>query len=308
MIALDGRTPARPRIRRSLPKPLIFNTASTPGPECSLTQGPQSPLDRLKQLNEQILTVPQAYCAKPRTSQACVAALQGFYRRAVALDPVLSAQFGGRDPVNVVCASPQVGKDPTARKASRAATMPVSANASTPPPRSISGPAVHASWPSLTTPSRAKKQGPTRQEVDDLERDWWSSEAAAMWYGPRPGNRLITVSLGDAGSINRAQRADSWESVASAVSGTSDVAESSGDGSAGAASGQSGQAGNGGNEGDDADIHRKASCRTSGAEGHRARHDLAVHLKPHSWSSGIIRRSEGFARLHHKCVARPVKA
>ena len=312
MSGTTGMSPTRRRVRRVTPNPLIFNTASTAGDECSLTHGLQGPLDRLQQLHTQILTVLKAYCAKQHTSHAYVVALREFYRRVVALDPVLSAQFGDCDPAEVVCASPQRA-ELNAKQVRRGSMTPVAANTTRPAPRRLLTPLRQPTSPSPSRARPVRKEGPTAQEVDELEKDWWSSEVAAMWYGPRPGNRLITMSAGDAAPAKRRQSAESWVSgvsVASGMSGMSDVTESSGEELITPRMVDVQPAGSNLKPGGglDAVAERKSESLVVLGTSHE-RVDQSVHFRPHSGSSGFIKRSGGFAGLlSSRSLARAVKA
>lgn len=39
----------------------------------------------------------------------------------------------------------------------------------------------------LTSPELEKRQGPSKEDVDRLEKEWWESDIVVAWYGPRPG-------------------------------------------------------------------------------------------------------------------------
>lgn len=130
-----------------------------------------SPREKLEALTAQILQVLKAYANTPMHSLVYLAHLKDFYRKALDLDPNANPD----DSAETICQAPSPsgafppGPSPGKGRASFKLDKTIL------PRRDSSGTVME----------------PNAMEVDKLEREWWSSEIVAAWYGPRPGSRTV---------------------------------------------------------------------------------------------------------------------
>jgi hypothetical protein len=108
-----------------------------------------------------------------------LAQLKDFYRRAIDLDP-----HANPDDPETLCnhQSPSPPLTPAANGVSPPGPSPGKER-----PR-------HKLDKALNLPRRDSSGcivKPSAADVDSLEREWWSSEVVAAWYGPRPGSRMV---------------------------------------------------------------------------------------------------------------------
>ena len=163
-------------LRHSPPSAPLSPILSSPSPNTSDT--PAS--ERLDQLVTFITGVLKAYAALPNHSLAYLASLKDFHQRAMELDP------------NAVIEQAQTQSQRQGRLQRSSPESPTRSRYT--PSSSFHHHNINHVNNLYSLPERARpgpKVEPNAAEVDKLEREWWSSEVVAAWYGPRPGSRVL---------------------------------------------------------------------------------------------------------------------
>lgn len=137
--------------------------------------------ERLDQLMYIISTVLRGYGAQPMQSLVYLASLKEFLRRAKELDPNCIQEEDAA--YNIP--NPSFKQSKHRSSSSLGGYLPNSPS-----------PKKRDSFLKQTSLMRRGPAGPKIEpdaaEVDKLEREWWSSEVVAAWYGPRPGSRMFS--------------------------------------------------------------------------------------------------------------------
>lgn len=214
-----AHTPPQPRVR--LPSlepynPLSGTVGVSPGrrrrraqleyaPSSTSSHSDMSPVDRLDALTAQILQVLRAYAGTPMHSLVYLAQLKDYYRKALEINPnanpddtAETAESG--EPGEPGC-QPLAPPSPTSSRtgliglpAINPHVKPDEASCGVSPPGPSPGKG-RAGRLVKTIIHRRDSSGrivqPNSADVDKLEKEWWSSEVVAAWYGPRPGSRTV---------------------------------------------------------------------------------------------------------------------
>ncbi|ODN93496.1 hypothetical protein L198_05361 [Cryptococcus wingfieldii CBS 7118] len=153
----------------------------------ALSEKDDTPAQRLERLLNIITSVIASYAATPISSPLHLTELTHFYQRAASLSPKISHEDPTPpSPPGMPRSKSVVSLSFLTNPFNGSPPMPRIRNDSLPPSKRRSS----GKKSDVQSQGESEEEGPTKRQVEQLEKEWWTSEIVAAWYGPGPGSPL----------------------------------------------------------------------------------------------------------------------
>ncbi|ODN74095.1 hypothetical protein L202_07555 [Cryptococcus amylolentus CBS 6039] len=157
----------------------------------ALLKKDDTPAQRLERLLSIITSVIASYAATPIPSPLHLTELTHFYQRAASLSPKIShGDPAPPSPPGMPRSKSVVSLSFLTNPFNGSPPMPRIRNDSLPPSKRRSS----GKESDVQRQGESEEEGPTERQVEQLEKEWWTSEIVAAWYGPRQGYGLKSQS------------------------------------------------------------------------------------------------------------------